>query len=66
MVPLQNISLYLQSEDFADQYISDIIRNVYRIGQGYTTIENNGFYDKIDEHIYYDRSSDFEFIDNWK
>ena len=47
---------YLQSEDFADQYISDIIRNVYRIGQGYTTIENNGFYDKIDEHIYYDRT----------
>ena len=46
---------YLQSEDFADQYISDIIRNVYRVGQGYNTIENNGFYNKIDEHIYYDR-----------
>ena len=48
---------YIQSEEFAQQYVSDIIHNVYRISEGYITEENDGFYDKIDDKIYYDRTN---------
>ena len=50
---------YIQSENFADQYVSSIIYKVSRINKGYISLEDNGIYDKIDENIYYDRSYDY-------
>lgn len=50
---------YVQSEVFADQYVSSIIYNINRIKLGYVSLEDNGIYDKIDESIYYDRAYNY-------
>lgn len=50
---------YVQSEVFADQYVSSIIYNINRIKLGHVSIEDNGIYDKIDENIYYDRAYNY-------
>lgn len=46
---------YVKTEDFSREYLSSIIYNVNLIKQGYTDKVNNGNYDKIEEHIYYNR-----------
>lgn len=47
---------YLDSYDFSYEYMYSLIRNVNRIRDGYTDFENNGFYNKIDENIYYNEN----------
>lgn len=47
---------YLDSYDFSYEYMYSLIRNVNGIKDGYTDFENNGFYNKIDENIYYNEN----------
>ena len=47
---------YLDSYDFSYEYMYSLIRNVNGIRDGYTDFENNGFYNKIDENIYYNEN----------
>ena len=47
---------YLDSYDFSYEYMYSLIRNVNGIRNGHTDYENNGFYNKIDENIYYNEN----------
>ena len=50
---ITNKEEYLKSEEFSRQYLYSLYQNVNRISRGYTDIENNGVYDKIEDNIYY-------------